>query len=126
MKRLTTEWIAKAEEDLVAIELASSRKLTPYNVICFHCQQAGEKWLKARLCEDGIHFPKTHDLSSLLLQLETLYPDWIRWMRATENLSSYAINMRYPGDSATREDMEQALQDMRHVRDQVRASFSLR
>ena len=60
MKRLTTEWIAKAEEDhLAAIELASSLKLTPYNVICFHCQQAGEKWLKSRLCEDGIHFPVT-------------------------------------------------------------------
>jgi hypothetical protein len=26
-------------------------RLKPYNVICFHCQQAGEKWLKARLCD---------------------------------------------------------------------------
>lgn len=33
--------------------------------------------------------------------------------------------MRYPGDSATREDMEQALLDMHAVRDQVRASFGL-
>ena len=46
-------------------------------------------------------------------------------MRAAENLSSYAINMRYPGDSATREDMEQAITDMRAVRDQIRASFGL-
>ena len=46
-------------------------------------------------------------------------------MRAAENLSSYAINMRYPGDSATREDMEQALADMCAVREQVSASFGL-
>ena len=63
MKRLSEEWIAKAEEDYeVALELARSTRLTPYNVICFHCQQAGEKWLKTRLCENGVEFPKTHDL----------------------------------------------------------------
>jgi HEPN domain-containing protein len=126
MKRLTTEWIAKAEEDhLVAVELGLSLKLTPYNAICFHCQQAGEKWLKSRLCEDGIPFSKTHDLGSLLHQLTPTYPDWFYLIRAAENLSSYAINMRYPGDSANREDMEQALLDMCAVRDQVRKSFGL-
>ena len=47
MKRLTAEWIEKAEEDyLVAVELACSRKLTPYNVICFHCQQEEKNGLK--------------------------------------------------------------------------------
>jgi HEPN domain-containing protein len=58
MKRLSEEWITKAEEDYaVALELASSARLTPYNVICFHCQQASEKWLKTRLCEDGVASP---------------------------------------------------------------------
>ena len=126
MKRLTAEWIEKAEEDyLVAVELACSRKLTPYNVICFHCQQAGEKWLKARLCEDDVHFPKTHDLSSLLSQLQLLYPDWLYLTQSTESLSCYAVNTRYPGDSANREDVQQALADVCAVRDQVRASFGL-
>ena len=126
MKRLTAEWIEKAEEDyLVAVELACSRKLTPYNVICFHCQQAGEKWLKARLCEDDVYFPKTHDLSSLLSKLQLLYPDWLCLTQPTENLSGYAVNIRYPGDSANREDVQQALADVCAVRDQVRASFGL-
>ena len=76
MKKLTAEWIEKAEEDfLSASHLAAAQKLTPHNVICFLCQQAGEKWLKARLCEDDVLFPKTHDLGSLLQQLTRLYPD---------------------------------------------------
>lgn len=33
--------------------------------------------------------------------------------------------MRYAGDSATRDDMEQALIDMRAIHDHVRASFGL-
>ena len=40
-------------------------------------------------------------------------------------LSFYSVSTRYPGDSATREDMEQALVDMGAVRDLVRASFGL-
>jgi len=126
MKKLTAEWIEKAEEDfLSATRLAGADVLTPHNVVCFLCQQAGEKWLKARLCEDGVVFPKTHDLGSLLQQLTRLYTDWNHLSRAAENLTNYASNTRYPGDSANQEDMEQALVDTGAVRDLVRASFGV-
>ena len=69
--------------------------------------------------------PNTHDLSSLLSKLQLLYPDWLCLTQPTENLSSYAVNIRYPGDSANREDVQQALADVCAVRDQVRASFGL-
>jgi hypothetical protein len=62
----------------------------------------------------------------LLQQLTRLYPDWNHLSRAAKNLTNYASNTRYPGDSATREDMEQALVDMGAVRDIVRASFGLK
>jgi HEPN domain-containing protein len=70
-------------------------------------------------------FPKTHDLGSLLQQLTQVYPDWNHLSRVAENLTNYASNTRYPGDSATRVDMEQALVDIGAVRDLVRASFGL-
>lgn len=73
MKKLTAEWIEKTEEDFFSVtHLAGAGRLTPYNVICFHCQQAGEKWLKARLCEDGVVFPKTHDLRALGVRVQIL------------------------------------------------------
>ena len=103
MKKLTAEWIEKAEEDFFsASHLAGVGRLTPYNVICFHCQQAGEKWLKARLCEDSVVFPKTHDLGSLLQPLTEVYPDWNHLSRAAENLTQpreqYPLSrrQRYP------------------------------
>ena len=126
MKHLTAEWIEKAEEDfLSASHLAAAERLTPHNVTCFLCQQAGEKWLKARLCEDDLPFPKTHDLRQLLVLLKDAYPELISLMDQARRLSFYSVSTRYPGDSASREDMEQALVDMGAVLDLVRASFGL-
>ena len=43
-------------------------------MVCFHCQQSVEKYLKARLEEAAISFPKTHDLENLLMLLLPLEP----------------------------------------------------
>jgi HEPN domain-containing protein len=126
MKRLTAEWIQKAEEDFFAAnQLAGAHALTPFNVVCFHCQQAAEKWLKARLCENDVHFPKTQDLRQLLALLRSAYPPLTGLQDQARRLSFFSIDTRYPGDSATREEMEQALVDMGAIRDQVRQSFSI-
>ena len=67
MKAATRDWIAKAEGDFQAASaLARTRKVPLPDHVCFHCQQCAEKYLKARLEEAGIHFPKTHDLEVLL------------------------------------------------------------
>ena len=92
---------------------------------CFLCQQAGEKWLKARLCEDDLPFPKPPVLRQLLVLLKEAYPEWASLMDQARRLSFYSVSTRYPGDSATREDMEQALVDVGAVRDLVRSSFGL-
>ena len=70
-------------------------------------------------------FPKTHDLRQLLVPLKDAYPEWISLMDQARRLSFYSVSTRYPGDSASREDMERALVDMGAVRDLVRASFGL-
>jgi HEPN domain-containing protein len=67
MKAATRDWIEKAEADhLAAVDLARRRKLPLHDMVCFHCQQSAEKYLKARLEEAGIHFRKTHDLEAIL------------------------------------------------------------
>ncbi|MBN2050303.1 MAG: HEPN domain-containing protein [Spirochaetales bacterium] len=38
----------------------------PLEIICFHCQQAAEKALKAYLAYNEIRPPKTHDLDELI------------------------------------------------------------
>ena len=53
------------------------------------------------------------------------YPEWIILMAQARRLSVYSVSTRYPGDSASREDMEQEVVDIGAVRDLVRGSFDL-
>ncbi|WP_374237532.1 MULTISPECIES: HEPN domain-containing protein [unclassified Thiocapsa] len=64
---LVGAWIAKAERDLAS---ASPRLLDgtpPYpDTAVYHCQQAGEKALKAFLAAHGRHIRRVHDLVLLI------------------------------------------------------------
>jgi HEPN domain-containing protein len=68
MKAATREWVDKAEADFAAARLVRrSRKKHSRDIVCFHLQQCVEKYLKARLEEAAIVFPRTHDLGDCLI-----------------------------------------------------------
>jgi len=57
MRPMTREWVAKAEGDFAIVERESRARRDPsYDGLCFHAQQCAEKYLKARLCEEGVEF----------------------------------------------------------------------
>src|SRR5438876_3668222 len=61
MLPMTREWVAKAESDYDgACEALRSRKKSRRDRICFFSQQCIEKYLKSRLTEAGVAFPRTH------------------------------------------------------------------
>ena len=63
MKPETERWLRRAAEDMGVADAAWERG---YDSSCiYHCQQAIEKLLKARLIEKTGRYPKTHDLPSL-------------------------------------------------------------
>ncbi len=47
------EWLQYAENDLNAGRFLFGMKPLPADIICFHCQQAAEKALKAFLAYNG-------------------------------------------------------------------------
>jgi HEPN domain-containing protein len=97
MKQLTQEWVEKAEGDFaVAAQIMRRRKQRVYDAACFHPQQAVEKYLKARLCEEGIVFPTTHDLVSLLRLILPAEPLWASFLPTAQTLTDYALDFRYP------------------------------
>ena len=127
MKTSTCEWVLKAEEDfLAATVLNRRRKLPLVNVVCFHAQQAVEKYLKARLEEAGLAIPKTHDLLHLLNLLLPVEPLWSSYSGAFSLLASYAIQTRYPGTSVTKADAHHAIALCRRFRREARHSLGLR
>jgi HEPN domain-containing protein len=127
MKPLTTEWVAKAEDDFVIVERESrARKNPSYNGICFHAQQCAEKYLKARLCEAGIRFAKIHDLVALLDQVLAVEPSWLPFRSDMAYLTQFGVTYRYPGDSANRKMAMEARTRCRAFRRFARTALSLR
>ena len=86
MKPISREWAKKAEDDFkVASQILRRRKDIVPDAACFFSQQCVEKYLKARLIEAGIVFPRTHDLLQLLNLCLPVEPLWSltrkRWMQ---------------------------------------------
>jgi HEPN domain-containing protein len=126
MKPSTLEWINKAEADYVAgLTLARKRKIPLHDAACFHFQQSAEKYLKARIEEEGFRVPRTHDLDALLSVLLQVEPLWAGFRISLLRLSDYAVQFRYPGHEAAPEDVKQAKRDAVIVRDAVRRAFGL-
>ena len=126
MKADTREWVRFAEADFgAANSLMRKRRQLPANIVGFHCQQCVEKYLKARMVEDGISVIKTHDLQVLLNLLLQSQPLWAAYFNVLGNLTGYGVKFRYPGHVATRADAKAALKACRSIRVEVRLSLGL-
>ena len=127
MNAVLKEWLQKAEEDYsVAIRELRARKNPAYNAVCFHAQQCIEKYLKAVLTQKGKPFTKTHDLDVLLTDCLNHYPLWDAMRADLKRLSRYAVQFRYPGESADREESVLAVKIMKRCRTEIRSSLGLR
>jgi HEPN domain-containing protein len=101
MKTFTKQWLQKAEEDILAATSLLDAEIRVHAVICFHFQQAAEKYIKGLLSEFDIEFIKTHDLSRLLdLFIEKGWKVTDDCMNSALLLSEYGVLPRYPGDYA--------------------------
>ena len=127
MKPITREWIKKAEGDFAtAGRELRARKAPNYDAACFHAQQCAEKYLKARLQESQIPFEKTHNLIALLELVLPLEPGWETLRPALQALNAFAIEVRYPGESADKEMARKTLTLCKQVRQRIRLSLGLK
>jgi HEPN domain-containing protein len=127
MKPTTREWVKKAENDFKVASLILRRRKEPLpDAACFFCQQCIEKYLKARLLEAGIAFPRTHDLLQLLNACLQLEPLWSAYANVVDAMSDYAVDFRYPGNSATLREAKVALKHCRSLRAEVRRALGLK
>jgi HEPN domain-containing protein len=97
-KLLVEEWITKAEHDLGMAELAIANKPEYKDLICFHCQQCAEKYLKAYLICLDVSFKKSHSLIYLMDRLATVEKVPNNLYVTAEILEDYGVEVRYPGD----------------------------
>jgi HEPN domain-containing protein len=126
MKPPAREWVDKAEADYTAaLLLRKSRKKHARDIVCFHLQQCLEKYLKGRLEEGGVSYPKTHDLERLLDLLLPLEPLWSALKQPLIAATNYAVEVRYPSRSTTAFEANALLKTTKRIRGIVRDSLGL-
>lgn len=127
MKPLTKEWVQKADGDFATAQRELRARRAPnYDAACFHGQQCAEKYLKALLQEKEIEFGKTHNLTALLDKAIEYFPLLEAIRPALHALNSFAIDFRYPGESADRELAAKAVKLCTMVRKELRASLKIK
>ena len=93
------QWFDFADTDLALAEHALSMKPQPFEIICYHCQQAAEKYLKGYLIYKGLETPpKIHDLVVLnnrCIEYEEQFEDI---QDECETLTQYGVQPRYPDE----------------------------
>lgn len=93
---IVKEWLDKADEDFRFAEANLREESEFYAQICFHFQQAAEKYLKAFIIEKGLAFEKIHDLVHLLRICSSLEPAFGGLKEDGILLNSAYIETRYP------------------------------
>ena len=109
---LVRQWLAKANNDLETAKFLFASGRPFFSVICFHSQQAAEKYFKALLTWHQIEFPKTHDLDLLLSFIASTDSALASSLTEIALLNPYGVEIRYPGDvpETTEGDAEEAIQ----------------
>ena len=125
MKRTTREWVRKAERDYRAAKKLARGKEPFHDQLCFHCQQAAEKYLKALLEELAQPVPRIHLLYELLDLLLPAHPSLRPLRRGLIFLTRFAVDTRYPGDDASKRQAEAALRWADKVRTAARTILKL-
>jgi HEPN domain-containing protein len=123
---IVREWLEKADEDFGFARSSMLQESAFHAQICFHFQQAAEKYLKAFIIAKGLGFSKVHDLVHLLRICTAQSSAFCGLEEDCIFLNTAYIETRYPVHwpiNYTRETAEQALTSAERiakvVRDQV-------
>ena len=95
-------WLEFANADLETADFLYEKQYPrQLEIICYHCQQAGEKAIKALYIAKEIPggIPRKHDLWFLLEQMKNIVDIPESIYDAAEKLDPYAIVFRYPGEN---------------------------
>jgi len=118
------EWQRIAAMDLSTAEYLLGMSPLPIEIICYHCQQSAEKYLKGYLVFCGMAPPRMHDLDELC-KLCLKFSDIFKNIEdQCSDLTAFGVQPRYPMELILEvEDMQQALVSAKAIRDFVLANI---
>jgi len=124
--QIATEWFDVAEMDIASAKYLQNMHPLPIEIICYHCQQSSEKYLKGFLALNGHEIQKTHDLV-LLNKLCFKYNDSFESIEEEcLRLTDYGVNIRYPYPmDLNLADMKLAIKDAEKIKNSILERFDL-
>ncbi|MCD4701833.1 MAG: HEPN domain-containing protein [Candidatus Aegiribacteria sp.] len=116
-KDIAVEWFKIAEADLASANYLQNMKPVPVEIICYHCQQSAEKFLKGYLAFLGEEILKTHDLVHLNKYCLKHDEEFSILVNDCEMINDYAVTARYPFPvDIDKSDMSLALQGSSRIK----------
>ena len=101
----------------LAEHTAKTMRPIPYEIVCFHCQQFVEKYLKAFLVSKGQEPPYIHDLVKLTALCESMNILFGEIKQKCIALTEYGVQPRYPNTMQINEaDMNRALNFAKEIK----------
>jgi len=92
-------WLQKADNGMKIAKDQMQTKDPVTDMVCFHMQQACEKYLKTFLISRGSEYPRTHDIGALIDACARLDPDFrVLEGWGVDTLTAYAVELRYSED----------------------------
>jgi len=117
---IAKEWFKIAEADLSSAEFLQNMQPLHIEIICYHCQQSAEKYLKGFLALKGEEIKRTHDLILLIKECQKYDEDFETIEEDGLMLTDYGANIRYPFPMDLNEsDIKIALKSAFNVKDFV-------
>ena len=95
---LAEVWLKRAISSLEKAKIGKISDALFYEDLCFDCQQAAEKALKALLIARNVNFPKTHSLNMLIALIKQQSMKVPHEVEESVILNDYAVETRYPGE----------------------------
>jgi len=89
-------WVEKGDHDLGTAQITYLHIPKYRDTIAFHCQQAGEKYLKSYLIFLEIPFKRTHDLIFILGLISQKNNVTKETYDKAAELKNFAVEIRYP------------------------------
>jgi HEPN domain-containing protein len=95
-KDLIQGWLTSGDADLKVAKNEIGDDEEVYFVVCFHAQQAAEKYIKAYLIFLDIEPKHIHEIGELIELGLVKDPALKEFQERADTLTSYAVEVRYP------------------------------
>ena len=116
-KAIAQEWFEIANLDYESAKYLQNMQPVPIEIICYHCQQTAEKYLKGFLAFHGKEVTKTHDLVLLNKLCQKIDAKFQQIAEDALLLTDYGVNIRYPYPlELNEEDMQLALKNAGNIK----------